>query len=56
MDVVEHYDRGGDVTSNLSPNIKPLNLTKEEKLALVAFMQSLSSPYKAEQIPELQTN
>jgi cytochrome c peroxidase len=53
MDVVEHYDRGGDVTTNLSPNMKPLNLTQAEKLALVAFMESLSSPYQAFPVPEL---
>lgn len=53
MDVVEHYDSGGQVTTNLSPNIKPLNLSLEEKKALVAFMEGLSSPYKAVSIPEL---
>lgn len=55
MDVVEHYNRGGDVTTNLSPNMKPLNLTQAEKEALVAFMESLSSPYQALEIPELPT-
>lgn len=53
MEVVEHYDRGGDVKTNLSPNMKPLNLTQSEKEALVAFMESLSSPYNAFAIPEL---
>jgi cytochrome c peroxidase len=53
MEVVEHYDRGGEVTTNLSPNMKPLNLTQAEKEALVAFMESLSSPYQAFPIPEL---
>lgn len=41
-EVVEHYDRGGDVRENLSPNIKPLNLTAQEKSDLVAFMKSLT--------------
>ena len=45
MDVVEHYDRGGDVKTNLSPNMKPLGLTMQEKQALVAFMESLTSPF-----------
>ncbi len=53
MDVVEHYDRGGDVKTNLSPNIKPLNLTDEEKRALVAFMEGLSSPFKVVSLPDL---
>jgi cytochrome c peroxidase len=53
MDVVEHYDRGGDVKTNLSANLKPLGLNKDEKLALVAFMEGLSSPYKPVQVPEL---
>jgi len=53
MEVVEHYDRGGDVKTNLSPNIKPLNLTQDEKLALVSFMESLSSPFISVKVPEL---
>jgi cytochrome c peroxidase len=53
MEVVEHYDRGGDVKTNLSPNIKPLNLTQDEKLALVSFMEGLSSPFISVKVPEL---
>jgi cytochrome c peroxidase len=44
LDVVEHYDRGGDVKTNLSPNMKPLGLTQRDKEDLVAFMKALSSP------------
>ena len=44
MDVVEHYDKGGEVRTNLSPNIKPLHLSQTEKEDLVAFMRALSSP------------
>lgn len=41
--VIEHYDRGGDVTDNLDPNMSgPLHLTDREKADLVAFMQSLT--------------
>ena len=43
MDVVEHYNRGGEVKTNLSPNMKELNLSKQEKSDLVAFMKTLSS-------------
>lgn len=41
-EVVEHYDRGGDVKDNLSPEIKPLGLTAQEKDDLVAFMKALT--------------
>ncbi|MCP5021985.1 MAG: hypothetical protein GY930_09415 [bacterium] len=44
MDVVEAYDRGGDVHENLSPMIHPLNLTAYEKTALVAFLEVLTDP------------
>lgn len=53
MEVVEHYDKGGVVKTNLSINIKPLNLTAPEKHALVAFMESLSSPFVPVTVPEL---
>ncbi len=53
MEVVEHYDRGGDVKTNLSPNMKPLNLTQAEKESLVAFMKALSSPFQKVHLPEL---
>jgi len=53
MEVVEHYDRGGDVKTNLSPNIQPLGLSLAEKQALVAFLESLSSPFLAVTVPEL---
>lgn len=41
MEVVEHYDRGGDDKDNLDLNIVPLGLTVQEKHELVAFLQSL---------------
>ena len=53
MEVVDHYDKGGVVKTNLSANIKPLNLTMEEKQSLVAFMEALSSPYALVPVPEL---
>jgi cytochrome c peroxidase len=40
--MVEYYDRGGDYSPNKSEFIKPLNLSDEEKQALVAFLQSLT--------------
>lgn len=53
MEVVEHYDRGGDDKSNLSKDIRPLNLTKAEKEELVAFMLALSGRPTAVAIPAL---
>jgi cytochrome c peroxidase len=44
-EVVEHYAKGGEVRTNLSPNMKALSLTAEEKEALVAFMRGLSTQY-----------
>jgi len=41
--VVDHYSRGGEVKTNLSPDMKPLNLSQREKEDLVAFLQSLTS-------------
>jgi cytochrome c peroxidase len=48
-DVVEHYNRGGASSDKekinpwLSGGIRPLNLTKQEKADLVAFMKTLTS-------------
>jgi cytochrome c peroxidase len=53
MDVVEHYNRGGDDRSNISPEIRPLNLSQQEKEDLVAFMQALSGRSTPVAIPAL---
>lgn len=52
-EVVEHYAKGGVVKDNLSPNMKALNLTEQEKLDLVAFMESLTTPRKEFVLPIL---
>jgi cytochrome c peroxidase len=41
-DVVDFYDRGGGQNPGLDPRIRPLQLTAEEKEAVVAFLASLS--------------
>ena len=41
-DVIEFYDRGGNENPYLDGDIRALNLTEEEKAALVAFLRSLS--------------
>ena len=40
-EVIEFYDRGGDVKENLSPFITPLGLRNQEKKDLVEFLKSL---------------
>lgn len=44
-DVLSFYNRGGEVNPNLSPGIKPLNLSETEKMDIVAFLSSLNSRY-----------
>jgi cytochrome c peroxidase len=41
-EVVEFYNKGGIKNRNLDPNLKPLNLTDQEKTELVAFLKALS--------------
>jgi cytochrome c peroxidase len=52
-DVVEHYARGGDVKTNLSPNMKPLILNDGEKADLVAFLRALTSRNELYDYPRL---
>ncbi|SFJ09054.1 cytochrome-c peroxidase [Planctomicrobium piriforme] len=47
MEVVEHYNKGGTPNKNLSDKIKKLNLTQQEKLDLVAFMEACTGPFPA---------
>jgi cytochrome c peroxidase len=53
MDVVEHYDRGGDDKDNLSLNIVPLGLNAKEKADLVAFMEALTGAPREVSVPVL---
>ncbi len=41
-DVIEYYDRGGNLNSNLDENMAPLHLSKSDKQALLAFLRALS--------------
>ncbi|MDH5326397.1 MAG: tryptophan tryptophylquinone biosynthesis enzyme MauG [Gammaproteobacteria bacterium] len=54
-EVIDHYDRGGDIKSNLSPNIEPLNLSKIEKQELLEFLKSLVGDSEFVAVPELPT-
>lgn len=41
-EVIEFYDRGGSASRLLDPQVRPLNLSREEKRALAAFLRSLN--------------
>jgi len=56
IEVVEHYNKGGETKTDLSPEIKPLNLTREEMQDIVAFMQALTTPPKPVTLPLLPAN
>ena len=43
LQVVEHYNNGGEGAENLSPNMHKLHLTMAEMKDLVAFMNALTS-------------
>ncbi|WP_437229139.1 cytochrome-c peroxidase [Planctomicrobium sp. SH661] len=45
MDVVEHYNKGGTPNKNLSDKVKKLNLTEQEKIDLVSFMEACTGPF-----------
>jgi cytochrome c peroxidase len=52
--VIELYDRGGRVKrASLSPEIRPLHLSKNEKADLIAFLDTLTSSDAAIAMPEL---
>lgn len=56
-DVVAHYNRGGDKNpGHLSPNMKPLNLSKAEQQDLVEFLKSLTGDPMAFVVPQLPVN
>ncbi len=54
-EVVEHYNRGGDVTENLDPNMRKLGLTKQEVKDVVEFMRALTGKPVSITVPHLPT-
>jgi cytochrome c peroxidase len=52
-EVVAHYNTGGLVKKDLSPNVKPLNLSEQEMSDLVAFMEALTSKHTPMSLPEV---
>jgi len=55
-EVVEHYNKGGVAKDDLSPNIKPLNLSQGEIKDIVLFMEALTTPTKSFVLPQLPAN
>ncbi len=53
MDVVEHYAMGGIVKEHLSPNVRKLDLTRQDKEDLVAFMEALTTEHEPVVLPVL---
>jgi cytochrome c peroxidase len=45
--VVDYYARGGDDRSNVSADVKKLNLSEQDKEDLVAFLRALTSKQTA---------
>lgn len=52
-EVIEFYDGGGGENPNKTPLLKPLNLSRSEKGALVEFLKSLSGDEVRVSVPEL---
>lgn len=54
-EVIEFLDQGGGNSPNLSPLVKPLNLTAEEKTDLAAFLKALTGepiPFSMPKLPK----
>ncbi|MDH5544770.1 MAG: c-type cytochrome [Gammaproteobacteria bacterium] len=52
-EVIDHYDMGGEKVEGLSPNMKPLRLSKAEKMDLVEFLKSLTGKPRRVTVPNL---
>jgi cytochrome c peroxidase len=52
-DVVKHYEIGGIDRPSRSPMMTPLQLTEQDRLDLVAFMQTLTGIAEGDKGPNL---
>jgi cytochrome c peroxidase len=52
-EVVDFLDQGGGQNSNLSPMVKPLGLSKDEKADLIAFLKALAGEPVKFEMPKL---
>lgn len=51
--VIEHYRKGGEVKTNLAPEMKELKLTDQEAHSLLVFLNNLSSDSQPFELPVL---
>lgn len=51
--VMAHYELGGEVKTNLSPSMKPLKLSKKERKAIIAFLNTLTTNHEEFTLPAL---
>lgn len=51
--VLEHYVKGGTKSPNLSPEMRPVELSSDEKKDLIAFLTTLRGPPVTAKLPEL---
>ena len=51
--VIEHYNRGGEIKENIDPNISALDLSEMEKSDLLNFLNSLTGNPQIITIPQL---
>jgi len=51
--VIEHYVKGGVDTSNLSPDMKPVKLSRQEQFDLLEFLKSLTDEPQPLTVPVL---
>ena len=52
-EVLEHYVKGGRKSPNLSPEMRPVKLSKTEQSDLIAFLETLRGPSVKPQLPDL---
>jgi len=53
QDVIALYDRGGKPNPNLSKEIRPLNLSDQDKADLLAFLEALTGEVRGKEKPTL---
>ena len=54
-EVIDFFDQGGNPNPNLSPFMKPLGLSDQEKAELLAFLKALTGepiPFTFPKLPE----
>ncbi|MDE1461645.1 cytochrome-c peroxidase [Spartinivicinus poritis] len=52
-DVIDHYTQGGEVTTNIDPEMKKLSLSKIEKKQLKLFLEALTTTTDSYPVPIL---